>query len=324
MCFYFSYTEFPSDDIDSSVIFNNLMEKIVLFGAGASTGSGNVLPYDPPLGNQLYHELVAYFPRTWGNLPTELDKKFQINFESAMDEFIHSGNFSMNIPLLMRQMAEYFVDFKPSNDLNLYVKFLKELKPYLKKITFSTLNYDLLFECAVCKNGLKVTCFADEIDKIFYLKLHGSCNFIPATNFKAIDVRYTGTIRLLETPLKAVDVDEVICFCYEIGNSLYPTMSLFAPEKITQIGGGQILKIQEVWKEKVANAEKILTIGYKPLKTDKHVYVPLSETRSKIGFIGSKKYYDDWTSSDRNMDNSSYLGYKWSDSFKSSIGFLKD
>ena len=39
---------------------------VILFGAGASYGAGNVLPYPPPLGRDLYDKLSDEFPATWG------------------------------------------------------------------------------------------------------------------------------------------------------------------------------------------------------------------------------------------------------------------
>lgn len=300
------------------------MKKVVLFGAGASHGSGDAHPYQTPLGVDLFQELSTYFPLTWGRLPKRLADLFEINFEDAMDKFIHSGKFSTNIPTLMQNMAEYFVDFKPSNDSNLYIKFLKDLKGLLDNISFSTLNYDLLFEHAAEKNGIGVSCFYPENDKIFLLKIHGSSNFIPMYNIKFINVEYEGTINLADLELKPMDADEIHRFCHEQNNSLYPSMCLIAPQKRVQIGSSEIERLQQIWKNHISQADRILTIGFKPLKNDLHIYQPLSETNAFIGYIGSKCFYDKWTASDRDSSNTRYLGQKWNDVFDLSINFLKE
>lgn len=264
--------------------------------------------------------MATYYPLTWGNLPTWLANRFGKNFETAMDEFIHSGDFSANIPLLMRQMAEYFIKFKPDYDDNLYVKLLREL-PSINGITFSTLNYDVLFENAAEKNGVGISCFQEEKDKIFFLKLHGSSNFIPAGDNRIMGTRFEGTIRF-EIPLKCATVEEVISFCSRPGNAIYPAMCLFAPEKKAQIGHEKILKIQEIWRTRILDAERILTIGFRPYPPDKHIYDPLSETNAIISYIGSKKRYDEWVTSNRVRGVTSYLGYHWGDCFDSSMSFL--
>jgi hypothetical protein len=98
----------------------------VLFGAGASFGSGDdVYPYRTPLGRDLYAELQTYFPTTWGDkVPSFLDRVFKRDFEEGMEQLINS-EFSVLVPLLMRNMSEYFVEFRPTKGSNLYIRFIK-------------------------------------------------------------------------------------------------------------------------------------------------------------------------------------------------------
>jgi hypothetical protein len=35
-------------------------------GAGASKGAGHILPYDHPLGTEVYDRLAEHFPTEWG------------------------------------------------------------------------------------------------------------------------------------------------------------------------------------------------------------------------------------------------------------------
>lgn len=188
--------------------------KVVLFGAGASFGSGDdVYPYRTPLGRDLYAKLQTYFPTTWGDkVPSFLDRVFKKDFEKVMEQLVNS-EFSTLVPLLMRNMSEYFVEFRPTRDSNLYIRFIKELKPILNDILFSTLNYDLLFEHAVKHNGLLVTRLQEIQDRIYFLKLHGSCDFIPPKGFSLYNNVFMGRGPMISMPLRDdATVEETIVF----------------------------------------------------------------------------------------------------------------
>lgn len=110
-------------------------KNIILFGAGASFGSIDVIPYAPPLGGQLYNELRSRFTGTWGSLPSGLDQLFSNSFEDGMKAIWDSNNLSQNIATLMKNMGYFFSEFrirKPTN--NLYFHFLKELNNVIQSI----------------------------------------------------------------------------------------------------------------------------------------------------------------------------------------------
>jgi len=52
------------------------MERVVLFGAGASYGAEHVLPDVPPLGKNLYGELCRRFPDNWNAVPKAVREAF--------------------------------------------------------------------------------------------------------------------------------------------------------------------------------------------------------------------------------------------------------
>ena len=79
------------------------MERIILFGAGASYGAGHMLPKAPPLGKDLYKELTRYYPPSWGSLPEEIKTSFETGFEQGMQ--VLWDKYSSNIALLMRHMT---------------------------------------------------------------------------------------------------------------------------------------------------------------------------------------------------------------------------
>jgi hypothetical protein len=296
---------------------------VVFFGAGASHGCSNVDPYPPPLGSDLFKELTNDFPLTWGKLPTSFRDGFSRGFEIGMEKIIHSNRFPELGPRLMRDMAKYFIKFRPLNDSNLYVQFLSRVKPFNKEYTFSTINYDVLFEYAAAQNGLAIDCFPQIQGDLFYLKLHGSSNFILAVRgLKVINTRYNRTTPLLETPLRTANPEEVLSFCNSV-TSLYPAMCLYAPEKKAQIGYERILKLREIWKERIMNVDRILTIGFRPWKPDMHIYEPISNTPARVGFVGSRLCFEGWINPDRDTTKTEFLGETWQDSFEACFEFLK-
>jgi hypothetical protein len=74
-----------------------------LFGAGASHGTGGVLPEQPPLGFELYSILERTYPGSWGSFPSDIRDAFIRNFEQGM-QLVHD-RFGGTIPLLMRELV---------------------------------------------------------------------------------------------------------------------------------------------------------------------------------------------------------------------------
>jgi hypothetical protein len=294
---------------------------IVLFGAGASYGSGDVIPYPPPLGKELYNKLKFDYPHTWGKLPEKVDEKFTENFEVGMQLIWEA--YPNDVPQLMRNMAEYFSRFNPppanNSSSNLYVKFLGELKPLINNILFSSLNYDLLFEDAAKYNELMVSYFLQNKVNINFLKLHGSCNFLPR-GAEFIDVTFNYPA-LIDIELQAVDASQVIKFCNS-HTSAYPAMCLYMKSKPTQFGYPRILELQSNWEDQVSRAERILIIGARPYPPDRHIWKPLYQTDAKLGYIGSKSAFTRWIDPYRNNKDSEYIG-EWSSHFVQSLDFLR-
>lgn len=215
-----------------------LTKNIVLFGAGASFGSHDVLPYAPPLGSDLYDELRSSFSGTWGCLPPTFHQSFTNSFEDGMKVIWDSGDFSQNIAILMKNMGYYFSEFhirKPTN--NLYFHFIKELKPKIGDTLFSTLNYDLIFELAANLNGLSADYWGDKYEsseQIIFWKLHGSCNIRSSGFSLDSGIHFTSGVGF-ESALRAMNQIETREYCssYE---GLYPAMCLYMKSKPIQIG----------------------------------------------------------------------------------------
>src|SRR5688572_22239033 len=117
--------------------------RVVLFGAGASFGSGAVLPCPPPLGAELYRVLRRLFA-AWRSIPEVEAGQFVPNFEVGMGSVIEK--YGMAVPPLMQDMAVFFAGFGISAGAdNLYWRVLRD-SGERSDIIWSTLNYECLLE----------------------------------------------------------------------------------------------------------------------------------------------------------------------------------
>lgn len=137
----------------------NNKDVIFLFGAGASYGAGGVLPEQPPLGFQLYSILERTYPGSWGSLSTDIRAAFRKDFEQGM-QLVHD-RFGAAIPSLMREMAVYFVQFRPHNRATLYCRLIEDLSQngLLERTILSTLNYECLLEFSLVNHGHGIAYF---------------------------------------------------------------------------------------------------------------------------------------------------------------------
>ena len=299
-------------------------KNIILFGAGASFGSNDVIPYAPPLGGQLYNELRSRFRGTWGSLPSGLDQLFSNSFEDGMKSIWDSNNLSQNIAILMKNMGYYFSEFhirKPTN--NLYFHFIKELNDVIQNILFSTLNYDLLFELAANLNGLSADYWGEKYEsseQIILWKLHGSCN-IRSDGFRLDSgVHFTSGVTF-ESPLRAMNQIETREYCTS-SEGLYPAMCLYMKTKPIQIGYREFKNRQQMWGTRVLTADKILVIGVKPYLDDKYIWDPLTKSKAEIGYVGNGSEYDQWIRSGRNEKNTVKLGERWDKCLHKTVSFI--
>lgn len=295
--------------------------RITLFGAGASFGSGSVLPEAPPLGGDLYAELRKHLP-SWNNLPVDIDTEFKKSFEDGMQ--ILWDKYSAGIPELMRHMTLYFAQFRLRDSNSLYQKFIKELSSHFEKNNhlIGSLNYEILLEEAALSNNLKVNYFGDTTtsDSLSIWKLHGSCNFIPDGIQAGSGIMFGAGI-VFDTGFKPVTPNDAIAFCLG-GTALYPVMALYMKSKPLQIGQSVIKKQQELWSKKVLEAEKVLIVGVRPYFADECIWKPLTQTKAKVAYIGSKQEYDDWIKSDR-RNETEFIASRWDQGFQQSIDFIR-
>lgn len=148
----------------------------IIFGAGASYGSGEntCVPYNPPLGKDLFAHLVR-MGGEFSRLSEESKLIFQTQgFEAGMATIEDD---SRAINPLQKELACYLSGFeiRPGNG---YIRLFNKLHNVLKDICIVTLNYDLLIEQALGLQGFNID-YNDDKKGITVLKPHGSSNFLP-------------------------------------------------------------------------------------------------------------------------------------------------
>jgi hypothetical protein len=297
--------------------------KVVLFGAGASYGSGQVIPRVPPLGNDLFEVLYRLYPNSWGQIPEKFKTVFSDNFEEGMAEVIDNGY--ATIGNLMQSMGIFFSCFHLTEDCdNLYINFLKQLNStgILKDVLISTINYECLIEKAANLVGLPVSYFNNPNDNELSLwKIHGSCNFklvgIEATRGVIINsqnVSFDGNIKALNPG----DVKKE----FEGNTAFHPSMCLFAKDKPITIAPSIIRGKQEEWSKITEKAEVMCVIGVRPNTEDSHIWDAISDCEGKLLFIGNQNDFNAYTSTYRMSKDNLYLGNRWHESFNAVLSEL--
>lgn len=269
---------------------------IFLFGAGASFGAGDIIPERPPLGSQLYSSLATIYPHTWGDLPAEVKLKFEAdNFESGMGTLYE--RYSQVVPQLIREMAVYLIQFRPSSAHSLYCNLIRYLRDnnLLHQTLFSTLNYDCILEFSLLRQGINITYFDEGTEHTFPVwKLHGSCNMF-SKDVKASGILYSKGV-VFEGGLEAyMDIGTVVEHCL-VNQALAPAMCLYMKGKPLQISPSVILGLQNLWRNQITEAGKVFCIGINPWPEDDHIWAPLSQTQAHLYFVGDRDSFKAWTS----------------------------
>ena len=116
-----------------------MAQYVIVFGAGASFGSGQVNPNPPPIASELLSALDNLYPSTWGALPNEARTLLTEDFEAGMRSLgeTHSGM----LPPLQRHMASFFFGFTPG-DSNLYRDLARRIEHQQWNGALVTLNYE--------------------------------------------------------------------------------------------------------------------------------------------------------------------------------------
>jgi hypothetical protein len=265
------------------------MSTLILLGAGASAFSGDCLPAAPPLGKGLFAELVK-LGGVAASVGSDLAKIFMQDFEAGMAAF--SERPETESSALLREMARYFVKFEPGAS-NLYIKLLSELPLSRRRITFATLNYELLLELAANRLGFRISYTTRNTPKgnITLLKPHGSCNFlpdVPPLMFRDFSVRSAvpnATGGILNAPIRPATPSEVIAFC-DRENVIAPAMAMYARGKRMLFCGSPLRDLQAEYATATAEASRIYVVGVGVNPEDEHIWQPLARAAAPIYYVG--------------------------------------
>jgi hypothetical protein len=275
------------------------MSTVFLFGAGASYGSGECYPENPPLGFQLFDEL-----QRWGGVASTVDeplrRAFKEDFEEGMEDFFRARN--QDITRFLREMADYFAQFEPGPK-NYYGQLAKIAAQAKGSVVFATTNYEALIELAVSQAGYKFA-YGEPAHYpkggIPILKLHGSCNFLPdLRNISLRDVSFNLTpepstpieqlsASIFDGPVKpAFSLTEVRAFCKK-QDSAAPALGLYLPGKHVMWCRSFVERQQELWYKAVKRAGRIYVIGAAVYDHDNHIWDVLADVKGQLRYVDPK------------------------------------
>lgn len=264
------------------------MGSVILFGAGASYGTGDVVPDRPPLGLELYSNLATNFPGSWGVLPDDAKDEFKINFERGMR--VIWDKYSGATMELMRHMALYFGQFRPKQPgSTAYASLARELQQHKLegRVTVATLNYECLLELEFWHAGIELSYSLEEVQQrqTKVLKPHGSCNFIPKGISGPVGSIRMGRGAAIDMPVRAIgDMNEVIK--HILTQVLPPVMCLYMEGKPTQVATGTVKAIQKTLRDEISAAKAIAVVGVHPNPEDTYIWDSIASCQGQVGYVG--------------------------------------
>jgi hypothetical protein len=295
------------------------LKVVFLFGAGASYGSFGMKNI-PPLGIQLFNELVREYPSTWGKLPSNLSGLFKKDVEFGMGKWYED---SKNLAPLLKDMTRYFSKFRidyPHQNFywKLFTKYLNELDS--NQILLSTINYECLIEYALFLNKRKPG-YWESHEGIRLLKLHGSCNFIiPMTKGK-MKIKYDKFTNF-DFNFDIISPENVN---REMDNNGLPAaMSIYAKGKEINIARNYIKKLVDEFQNAVQSAEIIVIIGIKPNSDDTHIWDCIINSNANLYYVGNRKLFDKLVKKNRKDKISKCLSRTFESGFDKICNTLDD
>lgn len=292
-----------------------MTKNLILFGAGASTGSDT--SGTPPLGNGLLSALQQFDPSTWNQIPSNLISQLTNDFEKGMEEI--SNKHSTALAPLQRSMANYFFQFNPSKN-NLYIKLSTKMLNKDWDGAFVTLNYERMLEKSLFTNNIALSVGSSTRSQIEICFPHGCCHFFCSVQGSG-NIQFSGNI---QTGGSVETVNNPFQFAQRIQNDPFPpVMSYFIPSKSTTSCANFITSQRERFNELVKDAENIAIIGILVREHDKHIWDSIAKTSASITYCAgsSGKQYRQWAKKNRqDHQNDTILNAYWKESFDEICG----
>lgn len=228
------------------------------------------------------------------------------------------------IPQLMREMAIYFIQFRPASERCFYRVLIRRMREsgLENRVIFATLNYDCVLEFSLVQEGLSVAYFEGiPQGSVPVWKLHGSSNFFSHGLQVSPGVLYSTGIAF-EGGLQALgSIDDVVRHCL-VETALAPAMSLYMRGKPLAISPSTICALQDSWTRAANSASKVIVVGVHPNSEDRHIWDPLASTTAEVLFVGSREGFEEWKPR-REARTTTFLGSTLADAGKLIMQILK-
>jgi len=287
-----------------------MTKNLILFGAGASTGSDTFGV--PPLGKGLLSALQEFNPGVWNKIPPKLINQLSDDFEKGMEKI--SNKYSRTLAPLQRSMANYFFQFNPNKN-NLYIKLSSRMIDNNWDGAFATLNYERLLEKSMLSNNIPLSVGSSAGQQIEICFPHGCCHFFCSVKGSG-NIQFSGNI---QTGGNVETVSDPTQFRNRIQNDPFPpVMSYFIPSKFTTSCANFIKSQRNRFNDLVKNAQKIAIIGTMVREHDKHIWDSIAKTSGSITYCAGSSgiQYQKWTKKNRkNYQNDTILNTHWNESF---------
>lgn len=278
----------------------------LIFGAGASFGSGPCAPFNPPLGMHLFEKLEAR-GGAFSRLDAGVKSIFRNqSFESGMSA-IADTNTAINP--LQKEIAIYLSQFMPLSE-NAYVRLFKKLKSSIKNLSVATLNYDLLIEHALLATGIPFS--YGKSKELRVLKPHGSSNFLPNLGTIVLQGNVFSNCGAfvdglpVDTPLTNQEVES---WCTNQKNSdISPALSMYSPTKRVVMNRSLIENIQQEFSKSIENSNLLVIVGVGLAEHDRHIWEPIKNSKGKLLIVDLyPEKLIDWAKA-HGLDNSHIKG----------------
>jgi hypothetical protein len=253
----------------------------VIFGAGASFGSGGCIPEAPPLGKDLFTKLLE-LRGAFSQLSNQQKNAFlEQGFESGMATV---SNDSRQINPLQKELACYLSKFCVRPD-NAYVRFFNKIASVCGAVSIATLNYDLLIEQALAHNKISFN-YGNEKTSVSLMKIHGSSNFLPDLGGMTMSGNVMINSGTFVDGLRTNAVSsaaEVEAWCHDPKNcDISPVLAMYEKGKRIVVNRTLMNGLQKNYSDAVHQSSHIVVVGTRYMVHDQHVWNPIERSQANV------------------------------------------